>query len=139
MEENVFADLASPRGKYSHFKRAGDFIYVSGISSRRPDQSFEGAATDAAGAVTLDIRAQTRAVLINIGVILERAGSSLADLVQVTCYLVDMNDFEDYNQVYGEFFSQSGPTRTTVAVHQLPHPHILIEINGVAFKPSQKV
>jgi len=135
----VFADLASPRGKYSHFKRAGDFIYVSGISSRRPDQSFEGAATDAAGAVTLDIRAQTRAVLINIGVILERAGSSLADLVQVTCYLVDMNDFEDYNQVYGEFFSQSGPTRTTVAVHQLPHPHILIEINGVAFKPSQKV
>jgi 2-aminomuconate deaminase len=86
------------------------------------------------GATTLDIRAQTRAVIENIAKILQSADAGLEDLVQVTCYLVNMNDFKGYNEVYGEFFSFGGPTRTTVAVHQLPHPHILIEINAVAFK-----
>ena len=136
MDSKVLGDMAKPRGKYPHFKRAGDYIFVSGISSRRPDNTFEGASADALGVVTLDIRAQTRAVIENIGRILASAGAGLDDLVQVTCYLVNMNDFKGYNEVYGEFFSHGGPTRTTVAVHQLPHPHILIEINGVAFKPG---
>lgn len=136
MESKVLDGLATPRGKYPHVKRAGDFIFVSGISSRRPDNSFEGASADALGVTTLDIRAQTRAVIQNIAKILESAGARLEDLVQVTCYLVSMNDFKGYNEVYGEFFSHGGPTRTTVAVHQLPHPHILIEINGVAFHPA---
>ena len=136
MDSKVLGDMAKPRGKYPHFKRAGDYIFVSGISSRRPDNTFEGASADALGVVTLDIRAQTRAVIENIGRILASAGAGLDDLVQVTCYLVNMNDFKGYNEVYGEFFSHGGPTRTTVAVHQLPHPHILIEINGVAFKPA---
>ena len=135
MDSKVLGDMATPRGKYPHFKRAGDYIFVSGISSRRADNTFEGASADALGVVTLDIRAQTRAVIENIGRILASAGAGLEDLVQVTCYLVNMNDFKGYNEVYGEFFSHGGPTRTTVAVHQLPHPHILIEINGVAFKP----
>ena len=136
METKVLDTLATPRGKYPHVKRAGDFIFVSGISSRRPDNSFEGASADALGVTTLDIRAQTRAVIQNIGKILESVGAKLEDLVQVTCYLANMNDFKGYNEVYGEFFSQGGPTRTTVAVHQLPHPHILIEMNGVAFRPQ---
>jgi 2-aminomuconate deaminase len=135
MVDNVVKNLASPRGNYPHFKQAGDFVYVSGISSRRQDQTFDGASVDSAGAVKLDVRAQTRAVLDNIRTILASAGLALQDLVQVTSYLVDMNDFQGYNEVYGEFFSQHGPTRTTVAVHQLPHPHILIEMSGVAFKP----
>ncbi len=135
MEGKVLETMATPRGKYPHFKRAGDFIFVSGISSRRSDNSFEGASADALGVVTLDIRAQTRAVIENIRRILASAGAELEDLVQVTCYLVNINDFKGYNEVYGAFFSHSGPTRTTVAVHQLPHPHILIEISGVAFKP----
>ena len=46
-----------------------------------------------------------------------------------------MNDFGGYNDVYGEFFGQDGPARTTVAVHQLPHPHLRIEIKAVAYKP----
>jgi len=135
MKGIVIDTIATPLGKYPHVKQAGDFIFVSGISSRRPDNSFEGASTDAAGVTRLDIRAQTRAVILNIEKILAGAGAGLADLVQVTSYLVNMNDFKGYNEVYGEFFMQGGPTRTTVAVHQLPHPHILIEINGVAFKP----
>ena len=136
MDSKVVEHMALPRGKYPHIKRAGDFIFVSGISSRRPDNNFEGADADALGVTTLDIRAQTRAVIRNIEKILASAGAGLADLVQVTCYLVNMNDFKGYNEAYGEFFSHGGPTRTTVAVHQLPHPHILIEINGVAFKPQ---
>lgn len=136
MDSKVLDTMAKPRGKYPHVKRAGDFLFVSGISSRRPDNTFEGASSDAMGATTLDIRAQTRAVIENIAKILQSAGAGLDDLVQVTCYLVNMNDFKGYNEVYGEFFSHGGPTRTTVAVHQLPHPHILIEINAVAFRPQ---
>lgn len=136
MDSKVLEHVATPRGKYPHLKRAGDFIFVSGISSRRPDNSFEGAAADALGVTTLDIRKQTRAVIQNIEKILASAGAGLEDLVQVTCYLVNMNDFGGFNDVYGEFFSYGGPTRTTVAVHQLPHRHILIEINAIAFKPQ---
>lgn len=50
-----------------------------------------------------------------------------------------MNDFRQYNQVYSEFFDFDGPTRTTVAVHQLPHPHLLIECKAVAYKPLAAV
>ncbi len=67
---------------------------------------------------------------------LAQVDAQLSDLVQVTAYLVSMNDFGGYNEVYGEYFDSSGPTRTTVAVHQLPHPHILIEIQAVALLPS---
>ena len=56
--------------------------------------------------------------------------------MDVVTFLVDMNDFGGYNEVYGEFFGQDGPARTTVAVHQLPHPHLRIEIKAVAWKPA---
>jgi 2-aminomuconate deaminase len=132
----VVAGKAKPRGRYPHYKRAGDFVYVSGTSSRRPDNTFAGARADEMGTVTLDIRDQTRAVIENIADILKEAGASLTDVVQVTAYLVNMNDFGGYNEVYGEFFDENGPARTTVAVHQLPHPHILIEIQAVAHVPQ---
>lgn len=135
-DARVLAGKAKPRGKYPHYKRAGDFVYVSGTSSRRPDNTFAGASADEMGTVTLDIREQTRAVIANIADILAEAGAGLRDVVQVTAYLVNMNDFGGYNEVYGEFFDESGPARTTVAVHQLPHPHILIEIQAVAYVPQ---
>jgi 2-aminomuconate deaminase len=135
-QSGVLAGRARPRGKYPHYKRAGDYIYVSGTSSRRADNTFAGAEADELGTVTLDIRAQTRSVIENIAGILEEAGARLQDLVQVTAYLVSMNDFGGYNEVYGEFFDFSGPARTTVAVHQLPHPHLLIEIQAVAYAPG---
>ncbi|MEL6803021.1 MAG: RidA family protein, partial [Bacteroidota bacterium] len=53
----------------------------------------------------------------------------------MTTFLVDMKDFKGYNRVYGEFFDHSGPTRTTVAVKELPHPNLLIEIKAIAYKP----
>ena len=132
----VVAGKATPRGKYPHVKRAGDLLFVSGTSARRADNSIAGAEVDAMGTTMLDIRAQTRAVIENIQGILQSEGASLADVVEIQSYLVDMNDFGGYNAVYGEFFDSSGPARTTVAVHQLPHPHLRIEIRAVAIKPA---
>jgi 2-aminomuconate deaminase len=135
MDSGVVGGLAQPRGRFPHIKRAGDFLFVSGTSSRRPDNSFTGVEVDALGSTNLDIRAQTRAVLETVRDILASMSASLADIVEITAYLVDMNDFHGYNEVYAEFFDYDGPTRTTVAVHQLPHPYLRIEIRAVAFKP----
>jgi len=126
---------ATPRGAYPHVKVVGRTVYVSGTSSRRPDNTIAGADL-VDGTMVRDIRAQTRAVIENIADLLASAGAELSDLVQVTCYLVSMDDFAGYNEVYGEFFDHTGPTRTTVAVHQLPHPDLLIEIQAVAVLPD---
>jgi len=131
----VITGRAKPRGHYPHYRRAGDFIFVSGTSSRRADNSIAGATADAMGTPTLDIRVQTRAVIENIRDILGDAGAALDDIVEISTFLVNMNDFGGYNEVYGEFFDETGPARTTVAVHQLPHPHLLIEIRAMAHKP----
>lgn len=137
VESKVFAGKARPRGKYPHLKRAGDFLIVSGTSARRADNTIAGAEADELGTPHLDIRVQTRAVIENVRDILRSAGSDLDDVVEITTYLVSMNDFAGYNATYGEFFSQDGPARTTVAVHQLPHPHLLIEIRALAYKPEK--
>jgi len=134
-ESKVIEGKATPRGKYPHLKRAGDFLFVSGTSARRADNTIAGAEVDALGTTRLDIRAQTRAVIENIRDILQSAGAGLQDVVEISIYLVNMNDFAGYNEVYGEFFGYDGPARTTVAVHQLPHPHLLIEIRATAYKP----
>jgi 2-aminomuconate deaminase len=132
-ESRIVPGLARPRGRYPHVKLAGGLAFVSGTSSRRPDDTIAGAEVDAAGEVALDIRAQTAAVIESIGHILESVGAGLEDLVTVTTYLVDMADFGGYNEVYGQFFDEvSGPARTTIAVRELPHPHLLIEMQGVA-------
>jgi 2-aminomuconate deaminase len=126
---------ARPRGRFPHVKVAGGFAFVSGTSSRCPDDTIAGAAMDGAGVTTLDIRVQTRAVIENVRDILHAVGADLADLTQVTTYLVSMDDFGGYNEVYGEFFDEGGPARTTVAVRELPHPHLLIEMQAVALLP----
>ncbi len=135
-DSKVIEGKATPRGKYPHVKVVGDLIFVSGTSSRRKDNTFAGVEVDEMGTTNLDIRAQTRAVIENIGDILSSVGAGLEHIVDVTSFLVNMNDFGGYNEVYGEFFGYDGPTRTTVAVHQLPHPHLLIEIKVIARKPD---
>ncbi|MBT3988953.1 MAG: RidA family protein [Rhodospirillaceae bacterium] len=138
MTATVIDGKAKPRGRFPHVKRAGDFLYVSGTSSRLPDNSFAGVEVDEMGTTKLDIRAQTRAVLENISDILNEVGADLTNVVEISSFLVNMNDFGGYNEVYAEFFDYDGPARTTVAVHQLPHPHLLIEIKAVAFKPIEQ-
>jgi len=138
MESRLVEGKAKPRGKFPHIKQAGDFLFVSGTSARRPDNTIAGAEADDLGATRLDIRAQTRAVIENIRDILLSVGAELKDVVEISTFLVNMNDFGGYNEVYGEYFDYNGPARTTVAAHQLPHPHLLIEMKAVAYKPVAK-
>jgi 2-aminomuconate deaminase len=134
-DSKVVEGKARPRGKYPHVKRAGDFLFVSGTSARRADDTIAGADVDAHGSTRLDIRSQTRAVIENIRDILQSVDAGLRDVIEISTYLVNMNDFAGYNEVYGEFFGYDGPARTTVAVCELPHPHLLIEITARAYKP----
>ena len=135
-EGKVLAGKATPRGAYPHVKCVGDFVFVSGTSSRRQDNTIAGAdSVDEMGTKRLDIATQTRAVIENVEDILREVDLTLADVVDVTSFLVNMNDFGGYNAAYGEFFDkQTGPARTTVAVHQLPHPDLLIEIKVTAYR-----
>lgn len=136
-EGKVVEGKARPRGKYPHIKQAGDFLIVSGTSARRADNTIAGAEVGEMGTTHLDIRLQTKAVIENIRDLLASVGARLDDVVEMTTYLVNMNDFAGYNEVYGEYFGYDGPARTTVAVHQLPHPHLLIEIRAMAYKPKK--
>lgn len=139
MEGKVIANKAQPLGNYPHVKRVGDFIYVSGTSSRRQDNTHVGAEQSEDGTWQLDIEAQTKAVIDNIGELLQSVGADLSNVIDMTTFLVDMKDFKGYNKIYGTFFnSKTGPTRTTVAVHQLPHPNLLIEIKAIAYMPAAR-
>ena len=104
MKEN---EKVTPRGAYPHVKRVGDFIFVSGTSSRRPDNSIAGVdIIDKMGTKFLNIEVQTREVLNNIDANLNKIGSSLKDVVDVSTFLVNMNDFAGYNKAYAEFFDK---------------------------------
>ncbi|MFB9124928.1 RidA family protein [Paraburkholderia dipogonis] len=137
IQGRIVPGKAKPRGRFPHVTRAGDFLFVSGTSSRRPDNSIAGASADELGTVQLDICEQTRVVIENIRDILQSEGADLSNLVEISSFLVNMNDFGGYNAVYGEYFDETGPTRTTVAVHQLPHPHLLVEMKAIAYAPQK--
>ena len=136
MKSRLVEGKATPRGAYPHVKRVGDFIFISGTSSRLADNTFAGVhQVDEMGTVRLDIREQTKAVIENIRDFLATEGATLEDVVDVTSFLVNMNDFAGYNEIYAQYFNkETGPTRTTVAVHQLPHPNLVVEIKVMAYK-----
>ena len=130
------SNKVTPRGAYPHTKRVGDFIFVSGTSSRRANNTIVGVdIIDEMGTKHLDIKEQTREVIKNIEKNLIKEDATLADVVDVSTFLVNMNDFAGYNEAYAEYFNaETGPTRTTVAVHQLPHPDLVVEIKVIAYK-----
>lgn len=136
-EAVILGDRAQALAQYPHARRFGGLIYVSGISSRRPDNTHEGVTIKENGEVILDIAEQTRAVIENIKAILESCGSGLKNVLDITVFLVDMKDYKKFNEVYDRYFdAETGPSRTTVAVHQLPHPNLLIEIKAVSADPA---
>lgn len=131
----TLAARAQPLGKYPHYKTMGDSIYLSGISARLPDGSIAGTTRHADGSVTRDIEVQTRVVIENVRATLAEAGATLADCIDILVFLTDMKDFPKYNAVYGEYFDAGGPTRTTVAVSELPRPDMIVEMKVVACRP----
>lgn len=131
---------AGALANYPHARRAGGLIFVSGVSSRRFDNTYDGVTILPDGRVELDIRAQTRAVIENIRAILQGAGADLEHVIDATVFLVDMADYAGMNDVYNEYFNaQAGPSRTTVAVHQLPGANLLVEIKVVALDPGSGI
>ena len=86
--------------KISARQTRGRFSVRVGTSARRADNTIAGADVDDLGTTNLDIRVQTKAVIENIRDILKSVGVQLEDIVEVTTYLVNMNDFAGYNEVY---------------------------------------
>ena len=126
-----------PAGAFPHAKRVGNFLFLSGIGPRvRGSKEIPGVTLDAAGnIVSYDIEKQCRAVFENVRLVLEDAGGSWDDIVDVTVFLTNMKkDFPTYNRIYPEYFAGAGkpnPTRTTLEVGALPTP-IAIELKVIA-------
>jgi len=122
--------------RYARVRRAGPLLFVAGISSRQSDDSIKGAGRHPTGAAHLDVRAQTEGAIENLRAILAEQGASLEDVVDLTCFLTSMNDFGDFNEIYNRYFSSAPPTRTTVAVHQLPDAALCVELKAIAYRPQ---
>ena len=126
-----------PVGAFPHAKRVGDLLFLSGIGPRvRGSKEIPGVTFDGAGnIVSYDIEKQCRAVFENVRLVLEDAGATWQDIIDVTVFLTDMkNDFPAFNRLYAEYFAGSGkpnPTRTTLEVGALPTP-IAIELKVIA-------
>ncbi len=120
----VFTDRApKPQGPYSQGVKAGQFVFVAGQIPLTPEGEFVGG----------DIKAQTRQVLENVKAILESAGSSLGQVVKVTVFLADMNDFAAMNEVYAEYFPERPPARAAVQSDLRFRGDVLpIEIEAIA-------
>jgi 2-aminomuconate deaminase len=123
--------------QYSRVKAAGGLLFVAGISSRQPDNSVKGARRDAAGNLVTDVRAQTEGAIENLAAVLAGWGASLEDVVDVTIFLVDMADYRGFNETWNRYFTTAGPARTTVAVHQLPDPQLIVELKAIARQPAR--
>jgi 2-aminomuconate deaminase len=126
----------APLGAYPAVHACGPWLFVSGMSARLADGTCAGVQSIEGRPPQIDVALQTRLVIEKIADALAAHGARLSDCVSLVCYLTDMNDFAAYNQAYGEFFNHQGPARTTVAVHQLPHPHMRIEITATACRRS---
>jgi 2-aminomuconate deaminase len=126
-----------PVGAFPHAKRIGNLLFLSGIGPRKRDsKEIPGVTLDSTGnVVSYDIEAQCRAVFENVRLVLEDAGASWKDIVDVTVFLTNMKkDFPVYNKLYAEHFAGDGkpnPTRTTIEVGALPTP-IAIELKVIA-------
>ena len=126
-----------PVGAFPHAKRVGELLFLSGIGPRvRGSKEIPGVTRDSAGnVVSYDIETQCRSVFENVRLVLEDAGATWQDIVDVTVFLTDMKkDFPIYNRIYAEYFAGRGkpnPTRTTIEVGTLPTP-IAIELKVIA-------
>jgi 2-aminomuconate deaminase len=126
-----------PVGAFPHAKRVGNLLFLSGIGPRkRGSKEIPGVTLDSAGnIVSYDIKAQCCAVFENVQLVLEDAGATWNDIVDVTVFLTNMKkDFPTYNKLYAEYFAGPGkpnPTRTTIEVGALPTP-IAIELKVIA-------
>ncbi|MBL6734053.1 MAG: RidA family protein [Candidatus Poseidonia sp.] len=128
-----------PVGAYPHARRVGNMLFLSGVGPRQPGTNAipGGPIHDEEGnPLAYDIKAQTHAVVDNIKRIVEEAGATMDQIVDVTTFLVDMKrDFQGYNEVWAETLGKGGPTRTTLAIDALPTP-IAVEMKVIVHMPE---
>jgi 2-iminobutanoate/2-iminopropanoate deaminase len=124
MTKTILAPANAPRaiGPYSAGVQAGSFLYTAGQLGLDP-ASME--------LVPGGVEAETRQALNNLQAILAAGGASLEQVVKTTVFLRDMNDFARMNAVYGAFFGQNPPARSTVEVARLPKD-AAVEIEAIA-------
>lgn len=108
-------------GPYSQAIKTGNFLFVSGQIPLNP-QTQE---------LVSGINAQTIQVLENLKAVLEAGGSSIAQVIKVTIYLTDMNDFSTVNEIYAKYFMENQPARACVAVKALPK-NADVEMDAIA-------
>ena len=133
MPESLSQRAPEPVGPYPHFRRAAGLLFLSGIGPRvKGKAEVPGVELAADGSVArYDFEMQCRQVFANVRMVLEDAGSSWDQIVDVTVFLTDMQDFAAMNRLYAEAFAGNRPTRTTVEVSRLPTP-IAIELKVIA-------
>ena len=123
-----------PVGLYPHAKQVGNLLFLSGIGPReKGKKDIPGVELDQNGnIISYDIAAQCHSVFKNVRTVLEDAGSSWDNLVDVTVFLTNMkDDFKIYNRIYAEYFKDNQPCRTTLEICSLPTP-IAIELKCIA-------
>ncbi len=134
-DDRVLSSRApEPVGAYPHARRVGNLLFLSGMGPRlRGTKEIPGVTLDESGEVTAyDIEPQCQAVFENVRAVLEDAGSSWDNIVDVTVFLTNIKqDFSVFNRLYAKHFATNQPTRTTVEVTALPTP-IAIELKVVA-------
>lgn len=136
MQQGKTESLKAPEpvGLYPHARRVGNLLFLSGVGPRqRGIKAIPGVTLNAQGQISdYDIEAQCHSVFSNVKTILEDAGSSWMQLVDVTVFLTNMkDDFATYNRIYAEYFADNQPCRTTVEINCLPTP-IAIELKCIA-------
>ncbi|MFQ5872153.1 MAG: RidA family protein [Candidatus Geothermarchaeales archaeon] len=114
-------EAPEPVGPYSQGVRAGPFLFLSGQVAVDPES---GDLTEG------DIRAQTKKVLENAKAIVKAAGARLENVIKVTAFLANAEDYPGMNEAYGSYFRRAKPARTTV-VSQLPNPKMLVEMDFI--------
>eukprot|EP01064_Diplonema_japonicum_P024812 TRINITY_DN3554_c0_g1_i4.p1 TRINITY_DN3554_c0_g1~~TRINITY_DN3554_c0_g1_i4.p1 ORF type:complete len:431 (+),score=87.28 TRINITY_DN3554_c0_g1_i4:46-1338(+) len=128
-----------PVGAYPHARRFGNLLFISGMGPRDPktNQVPGGPIYDAnRQPLEYNVALQTQATIDNIKTVLDSCGASLSDVVDIQCYLVNMDrDFKAFNEVYRKNFASIGPTRTTMAIRNLPTP-IGVEMKCIARAPA---
>jgi 2-aminomuconate deaminase len=130
----ISSQAPEPVGLYPHARRVGNLLFLSGVGPRkRGEKEIPGVTLDQNGQIeSYDIEAQCHSVFTNVRYIVEDAGASWGDIVDVTVYLTNMkDDFATFNQIYGDYFKNTRPCRTTLEINCLPTP-IAIELKVVA-------
>jgi 2-iminobutanoate/2-iminopropanoate deaminase len=127
MKKECIVSEKAPKaiGPYSHATRFGMFVFTSGQIGLDPKTN---------ALVAGGIESETRQVLLNLGDVLEASGTHLNQVLKTTVFLRDMNDFAVMNKVYGEFFLEGYPSRSTVQVAALPK-NAAVEIEVIAGYP----